>query len=148
MGSYWDTSCVLKLYCLESDSSYFLDALIDTETLPHVSELLETELFYALRQKEIRQETRGTSGQSLFELFRADVDRGRFVILPMGADVFGQAREIADQCYSTDSPIFLRTLDGLQLASARLSGCQTIYCTDARMRAAANLLGLKVLPAR
>ncbi len=53
---YWDTSCVLKLYTPEDDSGVYL-GMADRSSEPlFSSEVLDTELFYALCQKENRGE--------------------------------------------------------------------------------------------
>ena len=145
MAAYWDTACVLKLYCQESDSGLYL-AKVSSSKQPVTSSILAaSELIYAFHQKEARRELAQGAANILFDKFLTDVRLGRFQLLPFGEDVQAEARRIASLCYSASPPILLRTLDGLHLASARLAGCQEILTTDARMRSAATLLGIDTI---
>ena len=56
MADYWDTSCLLKLYCSEEDSPHYLKLLADADTSPVTSKLTVTELYFALQQKARRGE--------------------------------------------------------------------------------------------
>jgi predicted nucleic acid-binding protein len=143
MADYWDTSCILKLYCRESDSPDHLRLLAASRSPPRSSVLLETELFYAFLRKERQDETGGLSAVRLFKAFRADVEKGRMILLPLGNDVYEESRRIARLCHAHHPPVMLRSLDGLHLATARLSGCDQVFTTDARMKAAAVLLGFQ-----
>jgi len=49
-------------------------------------------------------------------------------------------------CHRHAPPISLRTLDALDLASARVAGQTELVATDKRMRDAAKLLGFSVFP--
>lgn len=144
MATYWDTSCVLKLYCRESDSRACL-VRAGAMKEPIVSSVLTvSEMTFAFHQKEMRGEIEPGSALVLFEKFDADVQRGRFTLLPYGKDVEALARRIAAMCYASAPVVPLRTLDGLHLASAQLSACREILTTDSRMRSAALVLGLRM----
>jgi hypothetical protein len=58
----------------------------------------------------------------------------------IGTDVLEESVRLAATCYRRKSPVALRTLDGLQLATARLACCDSIATTDRRMRLAAPAL--------
>lgn len=141
---YWDTSCVLKLYCGESNSDRWLDEIAAASDPPCSSELLETELHFAFLQKAFRDETGGVEPDALSRRFRADVECGRVILLPLGNDVLCRSREIGEICYRMEPPIHLRTLDGLHLATAELGRCRRLMSTDMRMRSAARHLGLDI----
>lgn len=47
MLAYWDTCCLLKLYCRESDSPRFQELLIKAGDPPATSSLTRSELFFA-----------------------------------------------------------------------------------------------------
>lgn len=144
MAAYWDTSCVLKLYCRESGSRACM-VRAGAMAEPIISSVLTvSEMAFAFHQKELRAEIEPGSAQILFEKFDRDVRRGRFTLLPFGKDVEALARRIAAMCYSSSPVVPLRTLDGLHLASAQLSACREILTTDSRMRSAALLVGLRV----
>lgn len=141
MASYWDTSCVVKLYCRESDSDLFLEALANETEPLRSSSLLEAELFFALQQKWARGETGSRSPESLFEEFLEDVERGRILLYPLGGDVIEDSRRVARICFNHQPSVPLRTLAGLHLATARLALCERVLSTDLRMKNAAALLG-------
>mgnify|MGYP006439680667 CR=1 FL=1 len=143
MLEYWDTSCLLKLYCLEEDSHDFLALLANADTPPVTSKLSVTELYFAFQQKMRRGETQGQSPTALFSYFENDLECNRICLLPWGDDVFKKARELADICYSDPrAPVLLRSLDGIHLASAILASCKRIHSSDDRMNQAIKKLGL------
>ena len=140
MNAYWDTSCLLKLYCLESDSETYLLKIQNCRQPPKSSALVRVELFYAFQQKFVRGETGGRSASELFADFESDVQLGRIQLLPFADDVALEARKIAHLCYQASPPILLRSLDGIHLATATLGACGRILSTDVRMNAAAAFL--------
>lgn len=142
---YWDTSCILKLYTAESDSSQWQKVAVGQDDELVSSALLETEMAYAFEQKEQRGDIKPGGAQALIRLFRRDMKEGRFVLYPVGRDVLSTAATIASSCYHARPPIPLRTLDGLHLATALLLKCRAIATADSRMKAAAALLKLPVI---
>lgn len=142
---YWDTSCVLKLYVAESDSYLWQEHAVRSEDKFAASALLDTELTYALEQKEARGEIRSGAARALLKMFRRDVSAGRFVLYPVGSDILARAADIAHDCYHGRKPIHLRTLDGIHLATATRLKCSFMATTDERMRRGAALLKLRVL---
>ena len=143
-ATYWDTSCVLKLYCREKDSAEYLQRVrVSTQPLCS-SVLLASELIFALWQKETRKEIKSSAAKVLYGKFLDDLAAGRFWLLPLGDDVREEARRIAAICYGATPPVPLRTLDGLHLASASVAGCREILSTDARVKSAVSILGLTV----
>jgi predicted nucleic acid-binding protein len=140
MATYWDTCCLLKLYCRESDSDTCVREISSARLPPRTSVLVRIELSYAFQQKEARNETGGRSADQLFDDFHADVERGRIQLLPFGDDVSVEARNIARKCCMGSPPVLLRSLDGIHLATAMLSGCRRVLSTDNRMNTAAAML--------
>ncbi|MBN1675395.1 MAG: type II toxin-antitoxin system VapC family toxin [Kiritimatiellae bacterium] len=139
---YWDTSCVLKLYAPEPDSEACL-VLAEGSPKPLLSsEVLEVELYYALRRKEMAGALKRGAAERLFKTFRGDVEEGRIALLPLGRDVIAHALELGRECLKHKPPVLLRSLDGIHLATARVATCGRIVTTDERMRRAAALLGL------
>lgn len=143
MPDYWDTSCLLKLYCKEADSKTFRERIATSAEPPVSSVLARTELCYAFQQKALRGETGHHSTEVLIGFLEEDIQLGRIRLFPVGSDVLKAAEVIASNCYSSDNPVFLRTLDGIHLATAQLTKSQTIISTDDRMNAAAQLLGIR-----
>jgi predicted nucleic acid-binding protein len=144
MDVYWDTACVLKLYCPETDSETYLDLMAAATGLPRISTLLSTELFFALRHKEARGECPGTASR-LHAQFEKDLKLGRFAVYPLEEDTHREARRLARLCFQAKPVLPLRTLDGLHLATALLSRSDAIVTTDERLRAAARHFRLAVL---
>ncbi len=143
MREYWDTSCLLKLYCHEEDSEDYLTLLANADEPLVSSKLTETELYFALQQKARRGETHGQSPGTLFAYFENDLAANRVCLLPWGDDVFRKARELSDLCYADDQyPVFLRSLDGIHLATAILASCKRIHTSDDRMNQAIKKLGI------
>lgn len=142
--AYWDTACVLKLYCREPDSEFYIETLTRSVVPPRASDLLRTEMYFALHQKAVRGETGGRPADDLYANFQEDLKRGHFILYPLGNDVLIEARRICSQCYAHDPMIALRTLDGLHLATAVLADCPKLHTTDGKMLAAAQFLGLEV----
>lgn len=140
MDVYWDTSCLLKLYCWEADSERYVQEIQNSRQPPISSALVRVELYDAFAQKAAREETGGRSGEQLFAGFQSDVELGRIQLLPFGDDVAFEARKIARLCYESTPPVHLRSLDGIHLATATLANCGRILSTDIRMNAAAALL--------
>ena len=142
---YWDTSCVIKLYTLESDSLEWQQRALEAEGDLVASALMRTEVCFALEQKELRGEILPGGASALLEIIDHDIDAGRFCLFPVGTDVLQEACAIATTCFRNDPPLLLRTLDGIHLATARLMKCKQVATTDKRMRDGAGLLGLGLL---
>jgi predicted nucleic acid-binding protein len=143
---YWDTSCVLKLYVREPDSERYIP-LATCSSAPLLSSvLLQTELYYGLRRKETAGDLKIGSARILFDAFIEDWHRGRFVLIPIGDHIQDLARKALETCLKQPTPIFLRTLDGLHLASALAAHQTHLVSADLRMQAAAHVLGLRYQP--
>ena len=140
---YWDTSCLIKLYVTESDSDVWQEFLSHQSTPGGSSALLQSELTYALRQKEVRKEVRKGSATRLIQAFQKHVETGRFDLFPVESDVLKLSVEVAQRCYAAKPTVPLRTLDGIHLATAMLIGCGAVATTDQRMLSALPLLDLR-----
>jgi predicted nucleic acid-binding protein len=145
MAVYWDTSCLLKLYCREPDSEMYLKLLEQDGEPPVTSSLATTELYFAFLQKQIRGETGSEKAGDLFGEFEEDMAQGLLFLIPVGEPLYRKSRELAGTCYFADPSVHLRSLDGLHLATALHAECRTVATTDQRMRAAARLMGISLL---
>lgn len=145
MSDYWDTSCLLKLYCREEDSARFLEEIASARRAILTSVLTQTEIYFAFQQKSMRGETCGRTADELIDDFAVDVQRGYIQLLPLGEDVFASARSIAALCYSQSPALHLRSLDGLHLGTAQTAACRRLLSVDSRMNAAARLLGMSLV---
>lgn len=140
---YWDTSCVLKLYCAESDSLAWQGLAAGAEEGLLSSALLSAELAFALARKEARGDIRRGGAKRLHAQFLRDVQAGRFQLIPVGADVLEGAAQLAARCLLARRPVSLRTLDGIHLATAVLMKCPALATADERMQSASAVLGLE-----
>lgn len=140
---YWDTSCVLALYVPERISSQVSD-LASAEKGPiHSSAILEFEMTFAIHAKEARGEIPSGSSKRVLSRFQNDLQRGRFLLLPLGIDIKASAKEIAAKMLQTEHSVFLRTLDGIHIATFLELGSSELITADKKMTDAANLLGIK-----
>jgi hypothetical protein len=64
-------------------------------------------------------------------------------LVPVGA---AEYETIIEQCHGQTPALPLRTLDGIHLATARVSGEWEVTTTDGRLREAALVLGFSVYP--
>jgi predicted nucleic acid-binding protein len=141
--AYWDTSCVLKLYAREPDSERYI-AQATTSSAPLMcSVLVQTELYYGLCRKETVGDLKAGSTKVLFDAFIKDWRQGRFVLIPIGDPIQELARKALKTCLNQTVPIFLRSLDGLHLASALATHQTELVSADLRMQHAANALGIR-----
>lgn len=140
---YWDTSCVLALYVPEQISSQASE-LASVEKGPiHSSAILEFEMTFAIHAKEARSEIPRGSSERLLSRFLTDLQRGRYLLVPLGIDIKASAKEIAAKMLQTEPSVFLRTLDGIHIATALKLGSPELVTGDKKMADAANLLGVK-----
>jgi len=142
---YWDTSCVAKLYTQESDTALWERHALDEEDGLVASALMRTEIAFAMEQKEARGDIFPGAARALLRNLDRDIKVGRFLIIPVGMDVLDGGCDVARECYHADPSVFVRTLDGIHLATARLLKCRQLATADARMRDAAGLLGFDLL---
>jgi predicted nucleic acid-binding protein len=144
-AAYWDTSCVLALYVPEEISSQAAN-LASIEKGPiHSSAILEFEMTFAVQAKEVRGEIpRGSSGRVLSQ-FQTDLQQGRFLLVPLGIDIKACTKDIAARTLKAEPPVFLRTLDGIHIATALELGASELITADKKMADAATLLGIKTI---
>ncbi len=142
-AAYWDTSCVLALYAPEEISSQVVELATLEKGQIHSSSILEFEMNFAVHAKEARGEIpRGSSGRVLSQ-FQTDLQRGRFLLVPLGIDIKTGSKDIAARTIHAEPPVFLRTLDGIHVATALRLGSSELITADRKMADAATLLGIK-----
>ncbi len=143
---YWDTSALIKLYVPEPDSPYFLKlAAASGETIGS-SAILTAEVLCAAYRKERFGELRPGGAAALVRRLMADCKSNRIVLIPYGDDVVAEVRDLVRLALRKTPAVMIRTLDAIHLASAKLGGATRMVATDARLRQAAALAGLAVLP--
>lgn len=135
----------MKLYTLECDSTVWEQHALDSEEGLVSSALMRTEVAFALEQKEARGDIRPQAARVLLRILDHDIGAGRFQLIPVGSDVLDEACAVGQECHRADPSLFVRTLDGIHLATARLLKCRQVATADTRMQRAAQLLGFRLL---
>ncbi len=141
--NYWDTSCLLKLYVHESDSSVYLNLLRQQTTPIITSVLAELEFSFALAQKESDGQLKIGAALKLTQAMRNHVSQGSVRLVPISVSIRDFAAKLAFRCLlEKKPPLPLRTLDGIHLATALSLDATVLLTADARLRDAAHHCGL------
>ena len=85
-------------------------------------------------------------GVALYSRLTGDIASGVLRLQPGTDDMERQFGTVLESCFSQVPPVFIRTNDALHLAAARVAGETEFVTADGRQRAAAQLLGFRVLP--
>ena len=142
-AAYWDTSCVLALYAPEEISSQAAELATLEKGQIHSSAILEFEMTFAVHAKEARGEIPSGGSAKVLSQFQTDLQRGRFLLVPLGIDIKACTRDIAARTLQAEPPVFLRTLDGIHIATALELGSSELITADRKMADAATRLGIK-----
>jgi len=137
---YLDSSALAKLY-LPEDESDRLDALLQGRRGLTLSELAITELLSAVARRKREGLVDAEQALQIRDAVLADADSGAFELLDLDPTVHREAERLL---LSTDS-IPLRTLDALHVALALSGSTSHVITFDARMRAVALQVGLRVI---
>ena len=142
-AAYWDTSCVLALYAPEEISSQAAELATLEKGQIHSSSILEFEMTFAVHAKEARGEIPSGGSAKVLSQFQTDLQRGRYLLVPLGIDIKACTRDIAARTLQAEPPVFLRTLDGIHIATALELGSSELITADRKMADAATLLGIR-----
>ena len=138
---YVDSGILLKLYLTEPDSNTWRDRLDGRADIVS-SALSLLEFKSGLRQKMQNGLIRRKAAMQYWQDFRESVETGILRLVPLGTDVIEEATKLLDEL---PAKILLRSLDACHLASACFYQCDEVATSDARMRAAANELGISLM---
>lgn len=141
---YWDTSCILALYVTDALSRQIAARASKEKQALASSAILEYEMTFALHAKEAKGEIPPDSAARALAKFQSDLHKGRFLLAPLGQDIKIRATEAARATLRNDPPLFLRTLDGIHIATALQLQSVELITADKRMAAAARILGISV----
>lgn len=143
--AHWDTSGLLKLFINEADSPTFA-TLAAAGTVPVTAFIGRHEARAAFMRRESEGALPSGEAEHLYQDLLTDIANGDIVEAPLTPTLEAEYGKVLQQCLLNSPPVFVRTNDALHLASARLMGEHEFVSADARQRAAAIHLGLKVLP--
>jgi predicted nucleic acid-binding protein len=143
--SYWDTSCLLKLYTPEPDSLLFRNHL---RTSPRcvTSDITPLEFWSTVRRKESEGILAPGEAAKVQAALDGDLSAGLIKVVISDSPVRSWFRLFVDRCYTRNPPIWIRTNDALHLAAAQQEGASEIVTTDKRLREAAIALGFSLFP--
>jgi predicted nucleic acid-binding protein len=143
---FWDTSALLKLYINEPDSNTFT-ALAESEEPLAISSWTTHEMLCGLHRKELLRDLKRGGAEAIYQRLLRQIAAGTLQVIAYTATVAQRTSEVIRACYGARTPVAIRSLDALQLASALGGGAVEIVSTDARLRAGAKIFNLRVLPA-
>jgi predicted nucleic acid-binding protein len=144
--AYWDTSALLKLYVAEADSPYFLELIAGTAESVISSAIATAEVLCVLYRKEHARALKHGAAKRVYRRFVTDMNAGRVLLIPFGRDVECEAEKIVRSVFAQPQPILVRSLDLIHVSTALSAGATRFVATDARLRSAAVLAGLELLP--
>jgi uncharacterized protein len=143
--SYWDTSCLVKLYTPEPDSPVLRNHLAGPGRCV-TSDVTPLEFWATVRRKESEGILAPGEARRVQAAFESDIELGLVTIMVSNDPLKSQFRSVIEQCYSQSPSVFVRTNDALHLAAAREAGESEVVATDKRLREAALALGFAVFP--
>ena len=127
--SYWDTSALVKLFVVESDSAQY-DALALTSKVV-IGPIARHEARTVFRRREAEGVIPAGQGAALYARFISDIASGVLRLQPDTDDVEREFGIVLETCFSQTPPVFIRTNDALHLAAARVAGETEFVTADA-----------------
>ncbi len=142
--SYWDTSAIAKLFLDEADASRFreLEMQSDRITTSSLTRFEARVLFW--RHESSRTITAGMAAKFTAAL----ISQLEWTWIEVRMDVQELEEEferVLDTCWRQATPLRIRSLDAIHLATALMANETQFVTADVRQRAAAELLGLDVI---
>lgn len=145
--AYWDTSALVKLYVKEPDSQAFENYALNVTASPIISRIALYEARATFQRKEVEGSLTANSAQRLHDQLLGEIGAGLLPVIEFGRDVEGEYGDVLRLCCQHKPPLWLRTLDAVHLASARVANDYEMVAMDRRLRDAARLLGFTLFPA-
>ncbi len=139
--SYWDTSCLLKLYIEERESA-LLRARVASGDVIITSVIARYEMRAALAQKEALGDLPAGGALRAFADFESSVREGNVSLIDLDGRVADSFERVIESSLRANPAIRIRTLDALHVASAIASRQSTVVTTDLRMRELVREMGL------
>jgi predicted nucleic acid-binding protein len=138
---YLDTSCLLKLFFSEPESTE-VAKLIASEARVVVSELGLIEASVQIQGRRASGSLPRARAQRLEEALGTTLSMKPFEVVPFAPATLARAR---DQARSAQKGAQCRTLDRLHLAVMELEGLSRLLTNDGRQATAARSLGFEVV---
>ena len=143
--AYWDTSCLLKLYVPEKDSALIRAYLLEGVNVV-TSEITRLEFWAALVRKEKSGDLNPGGARKALAAYDADVAAQMILVKPISAAVAERFEAIMEQSGEHTPAIWLRTLDGIHIATAADAAESEMVATDKRLREAASKFNFVLYP--
>jgi predicted nucleic acid-binding protein len=137
--AYFDTSYIVKLYCLEPGASKIQKALEEYEAIAssiHAHGEFVSSLHRKVREKSATREQMKT----VLHQFHQDQEAGLILLYPSTPEIFKRIESVYLQA---PTETFLRAADAHHLATAAEQGFTSIYSSDTHLLAAAPLFDLQ-----
>ena len=129
----------------EADFDKYL-ALAKTAIPVRTSPLGQFEVTLVIRRHELDGKLNAQSANELADELWVDLVDGVVELIASDFDLHAEIQHVLQTCFQCPQPISIRTLDVLHLAAA-LSVSETEFVSnDIRQRAAAEAMGMTVLP--
>ncbi len=138
---YLDSCIIVKLVSREPDSEAYHGIVAGQPVV--TSELAVAEVRSALLAKERAGRISRQDRLTGWRLFQEKVRDQEFHLLPLNRQVIERAGAVIDQCHPK---VPLRTLDAIHVATAELYGGEQMCSSDQRVCAAADFIGLSLVP--
>jgi predicted nucleic acid-binding protein len=140
---YLDTSLLVSLYCLDSNSVAAANSLQAAEDQLLVTNLCRLEAVNALQLRVFRKEITNRQSEISLSNFSQDLQRGVFQLRMLPEPAFERASQLSRQL----TPKFgTRTADILHVAAALELGATGFFSFDLQQRKMAETVGLKTNP--
>lgn len=138
---YLDSCIIVKLVSREPDSEAYHGIVAGQPVV--TSELAVAEVRSALLSKERAGRISCQDRLTGWRLFQEKVRDQEFHLLPLNRQVIERAGAVIEQCHPG---VPLRTLDAIHVATAELHGGEQMCSSDQRVCAAADVIGLSLVP--
>lgn len=145
MRIYFDTSLLLKVYVLETNSPAALAALRTENSPVPFTHLVELELRTAIRLKRGRGEITPTQQRAVLQTVEGDLAKGVLARPVYDLDSVYRRAETLSAKYAVST--MTRSADIWHVAAALEIGCYGFSSFDDRQRKLASLSKLKLFPA-
>jgi predicted nucleic acid-binding protein len=136
-----DTSFLISLYSLDSNSIAAAQVMGASKTTHLVSTFTELEAVNALQLRVFRKEISPAQAKTSLRDFQKDLSEGFFQLVRLPDEAFERAQQISRR---TTARLGTRTADLLHVAAALELNVDFLYSFDRQQRKLARALRLKV----